>query len=88
VLRDKFGYTLVATAVLLVAPVVIGLTVKGIRGKLIPWWYAAILYILTIPTMVSTVRAANNNPPQLPPQLVSAQQHGVRTARSILGRRD
>ena len=83
------GYTPgVATAGLLVAPVVIGLTVKAIRGKLIPWWYAAILYLLTVPTMVSTVRAANHVPPQLPPQLIAAQQRSVHSARLILGRHD
>ncbi len=76
----------VATAVLLVAPVVIGLTIKAVRGKLIPWWYAAILYLLVVPTMVSTVRAANHVPPQLPPQLISAQQRTVHTVRAILGR--
>jgi hypothetical protein len=83
------GYTPgVATAALLVGPVVIGLTVKAIRGKLIPWWYAAILYLLTIPTMVSTIRAANHVPPQLPPQLVAAQQRTAHIARLILGRDD
>jgi Protein of unknown function with HXXEE motif len=78
----------VVTAVLLVAPIVIGLTVKAIRGRLVPWWYAAVLYFLTIPTMASTIRAANQTPPQLPPQLVSAQQRGVHTARFILGRHE
>lgn len=83
------GYTPgVATAVLLVGPVVIGLTVKAIRGKLIPWWYAAILYALVTPTMISTVRAANHTPPQLPPQLVTAQKNIIHMARVILGRRD
>jgi Protein of unknown function with HXXEE motif len=83
------GYTPGAvTAVLLVGPVVIGLTVKAIRSRLIPWWYAAILYLLTIPTLVSTVRAANQTPPHLPPQLVAAQQRGVHIARRILGRDD
>ncbi|MBZ5695193.1 MAG: HXXEE domain-containing protein [Acidobacteriia bacterium] len=78
----------VVTAVLLVAPVVIGLTVKAIRGKLIPWWYAAILYLLLIPTVVSTVRAANQTPPQLPPQLTNAIKRTIPLARSILGRHD
>lgn len=78
----------VATAVLLVGPVIIGLTIKAIRGKLIPAWYAAILYLLTIPTIASTVRATNHNPPQLPPQLVTAQKNAVHFARSILGRND
>jgi len=83
------GYTPgVATAVLLVGPMVIGMTIKAIRGKLIPWWYAAILYLLTIPTMVSTVRAANHTPPQLPPQLINAQKNAIHIARSILGRND
>ena len=83
------GYTPgAATAVLLVAPTVIGLTAKAIREKLIPWWYAAVLYLLIVPTVVSTVRAANHDPPQLPPQLVAAQRNGIDFARMILGRHD
>jgi hypothetical protein len=81
------GYTPgLATAVLLLGPLIIGLTVKAIRGKLVPWWYVAILYLLVVPTTVSTVRAAHHNPPQLPPQLIAAQERGVRLARAILGR--
>jgi hypothetical protein len=83
------GYTPgAATASLLLGPVVVGLTVKAIRGKLIPWWYAAIFYLLTIPTIVSTVQAASHVPPQLPAQLIAAQQRTVHTVRRILGRHD
>jgi len=77
-----------ATAVLLLGPVIIALTAKAIRGKLIPWWYAAILYLLTVPTLVSTVRAANQVPPQLPPQLSAQIARSVHTTRSMLGRQN
>lgn len=81
------GYTPgVATAALLVGPVVIGLTVKAIRGGLIPWWYAAILYVLIIPTMVSVVRGMHHTPPELPPLLIYLQKSGLHRARFILGR--
>jgi len=83
------GYTPgFATAVLLAGPVVIGLTAKAIRGKLIPWWYATILYLLIVPGIVSTVRAANHNPPQLSPAIINVQKNGIRVARFILGRHD
>jgi Protein of unknown function with HXXEE motif len=83
------GYTPgVATAVLLVAPIVIGLTIKAIRDSLIPRCYAAMLYLLVVPTVVSTVRAANHNPSQLPPQLAAGQKNGIDLARMILGRHD
>ena len=72
----------VITAVLLVGPVVIGLTVKAIRGKLIPWWYAAILYLLVVPTMVSTVRSGIH----LPPMLESGQRNAMHIRQVILGR--
>jgi uncharacterized protein with HXXEE motif len=49
----------VITAVLLVAPVVIGLTAKAIEARLIPWWYATALYATVVPTLVSTVLASN-----------------------------
>jgi len=79
------GYTPgAATAVLLVVPVISGLTFKAIRGKLIPWWYAAIFYLLVIPGLVSTVRSGNH----IPPQLQSAQKNAVHVARSMLGRHD
>ena len=78
----------VATATFLVGPVVIGLTVKAIRGKLIPLWYAVILYLLTIPIAVSIVRSMNHVPPELPPILVSLQKTGIQRARLILGRHD
>ena len=78
----------IVTAALLVGPVVVGLTVKAIRGRLIPWWYAAIFYVLLIPTVISTVRAANQAPPQLPPQLTAQIGRSVHTARAMLGRHD
>jgi hypothetical protein len=81
------GYTPgVATAVLLVGPVVVGLTIKAIRGRLIPWWYAAFLYALVIPTMLSVVRGMHHTPPELPPMLVALQKNGIHVARLILGR--
>ena len=72
----------VVSAVLLVAPVVIGLTIKAIRGRLIPWWYAALLFVALVPNLVSTVRA----PDQIPPSLQNAQRSAIRFARAILGR--
>jgi hypothetical protein len=78
----------IATAVLLVGPMVIGLTVKAIHGRLTPWWYTAILYLLTIPSMVVTVRALNHTPPQIPPNIQSVHKNAIPVARFILGRRD
>jgi hypothetical protein len=49
----------VVTAVVLVAPVVVGLTMKAVGGKLIPWWYAAVLYATVVPTLIATYRAGN-----------------------------
>lgn len=72
----------VVSAVLLVAPVVIGLTAKAIRGRLIPWWYAALLYVAIVPNMVSTVRT----PDQVPPFLQNGQRSAIRFARMVLGR--
>ena len=64
------------------APVVLGLTVKAVRGRLIPWWYAAVLYVAIVPTFVSTVRAPN----QIPPGIQNGQRNGVRIALAVLGR--
>ncbi len=49
----------VVAAVLLVAPVVIGLTAKVIGERLIPWRYATAVYATIVPTLVSTVLAGN-----------------------------
>jgi len=81
------GYTPgIATAAFLVGPVVVGLTIKAIRERLIPWWYAAFLYALTIPTMISVVQGMQHTPPELPPMLVALQKNGIHVARLILGR--
>ncbi len=48
------------TAVLLVAPVIIGLTIKAVHSRLIPRWYAAMLCLLVIPTAVSTILSGNH----------------------------
>jgi hypothetical protein len=72
----------VVTAVLLVAPVVLGLTIKAVRGRLIPWWYAAVLYVAIVPTFVSTIRTPN----QIPSGIQNGQRNGVRIALAILGR--
>jgi hypothetical protein len=50
------------TAVLLVAPAVVALTVKAVRDNLIALWYAATLYAKVLPTMVATYRAGNVMP--------------------------
>lgn len=76
----------VVTAVLLVAPVVIGLTILALRQRLIPWWYAVVLYVALTPTLISTVRGAASVPPELPPNVQNAQRNGIRIARAILGR--
>jgi hypothetical protein len=81
------GYTPgVLTAVLLVGPVVVGLTIKAIRDRLIPWWYAALLYASTIPTLISIVHGMHQTPPELPPLLVYLQRNGIHVARQLLGR--
>ncbi len=72
----------VVTAVLLVGPVVLGLTIKAVRGRLVPLWYAAIFYLATVPTLISTIQSPN----QIPPNIQNARRNGVRTAMSILGR--
>jgi hypothetical protein len=72
----------ILTAVLLVAPVVLGLTIKAVRERLIPWWYAAILYLLPIPALISTIQSADH----ISPWMQAAQQNGIHIARIILGR--
>lgn len=47
----------VVSAVGLVAPVVVALTMKALRGKFIPWWYVALLYATVVPTLIATYRA-------------------------------
>jgi hypothetical protein len=77
------GYTPGAvTAVFLLGPVVLGLTYRAVREKLIPWWYAAILYLAALPMLVSTVQAGN----QLPAQMQSLQLGAIHNAERILGR--
>jgi hypothetical protein len=76
------------TAMLLVMPVVIGLTVKAVRSRLIPLWFATVLYLLTIPSMVVTIRALDQVPPQVPPNIQSVHRIALPVARLILGRHD
>jgi len=78
----------VATATLLVGPVVIGLTLKAVRGRLIPWWFVTALYVLTLPSMVITIRALDQVPPQVPPNIQSVHRAALPLARLILGRYD
>jgi len=78
----------VLTATLLVGPVVIGLTVKAFRGRLIPWWFVTALYVLTLPSMVMTLRALDQVPPQVPPNIQSVHKAALPLARLILGRHD
>jgi len=70
------------TAALLLGPVVLGLTYRAVREKLIPWWYAAILYFLAVPGLVSTVQSKDH----LPPFLQSLQLRAIHNAEVILGR--
>jgi hypothetical protein len=74
----------IATAVLLVAPVVLGLTIRAVRERLIPWWYAAVLYIAAVPGLVATIQAGEQH--QLPVWLQTLQQRGIHVAEEILGR--
>jgi len=76
------------TAMLLVIPVVVGLTVKAIRDRLIPLWFAAALYFLTIPSLVVTIRALDHVPPEVPPNIQSVHRIALPVARLILGRHD
>jgi len=77
------GYTPgFATAVLLLAPVVLALSYRAVREKLVPWWYATILYLAAVPALVSTIQARD----QLPPQLQSMQLRAIHVAELILGR--
>lgn len=50
----------VVTAVLLVAPVILGLTVRAVRERLIPLWFAVLTYATVLPTLVATWRAGNS----------------------------
>jgi Protein of unknown function with HXXEE motif len=77
------GYTPgIVTATLLIIPVVLGLTVKAIRGRLIPWWYAAIFYLGAVTMLVSAIQSGN----RLPPMLVRMIGNSVHTIRALLGR--
>jgi len=76
------------TATLLVMPVVIGLTVNAVRRRLIPLWFATILYVLTIPSMAATIRALHQVPPEVPPNIQSVHRIALPLARLILGRHD
>jgi hypothetical protein len=76
------------TAILLVMPVLIGLTIKAVRDRLIPVWFAAVLYVLTIPSMAVTVRALDHVPPQVPPNIQSVHRIALPIARLVLGRHD
>src|SRR5262249_50304120 len=76
------------TATILVGPVVVGLTVKAVRDRLIPWWFATVVYILTIPSMVVTIRALNHVPPEVPPNIQSVHRAALPLARLILRRHE
>ncbi len=67
---------------LLVAPVVLGLTAKALRGRLIPWWYAAVLYLAAIPSVVTTIQAGNH----ISPEVQSRIKGGIRIGMILLGR--
>jgi hypothetical protein len=79
------GYTPgVLTAVFLVAPVVLGLTIKAVRSRLIPAWYACLFLAASLALPVSAIQSGEN----LPMWLQSAQQNGIEVARALLGRDD
>lgn len=77
------GYTPgIVTATLLVAPVVIGLTIKAIREKLIPWWYAGIFYLCAAGMLISAIRSGDH----IPPMMVRMIGNSVHLIRALLGR--
>jgi len=77
------GYTPgIVTASLLVFPVVIGLTIKAIREKLIPWWYAGIFYLCGGSMLISAIRSGDH----LPPMLATMIGNSVHMIRALLGR--
>lgn len=49
---------------------------EGNSWKPIPRWYAVLLYILIVPTIVSVVRGIQHTPPEIPPLLASLQKTG------------
>ena len=76
------------TATLLVGPVAVGLTAKAVRDRLFPWWFATVLYLLMIPSLVVTIRALDHVPPQVPPNIQSLHRAALPLARAILGRHE
>jgi hypothetical protein len=77
------GYTPgAATAVLLVGPVVVALTLKAVHGKLIPWWYAALFYLATVPGLLPWIQSPN----EIPAWMQRLHMRGLHTAAVILGR--
>lgn len=71
-----------ATAVLLVGPVVVGLTIKAVREKLIPWWYAVAFYLATAPGLLPWIQ----NPHEVAPWMQRLHLRAIDTAELILGR--
>lgn len=77
------GYTPGAvTAVLLVGPVIAVLTIKAIRHRLIPWWYALAFYVATVPGLLPWIQRPN----EIAPWMQVLQQRGIHTAERVLGR--
>ena len=53
----------VVTAVVLLIPVALYLTVRSVREARIPIWVAAAFYLPTVPTLLTTIRLGNEIPP-------------------------
>lgn len=70
------------TAVLLVGPVVVGLTIKAVRERLVPWWYLAVFYVATVPGFLPWIQ----HPNQIAPWMQTLHQSGMHRAELILGR--
>lgn len=52
----------VVTSVLLLIPIFLYLTVRSVREARLPVWFAVVLYLPTIPTMLATLRLGNEIP--------------------------
>ena len=55
----------VITSVLLLIPLTVYLAARAIRERLVPRWYVAVLLVLIVPALITTVRAGNTVTPQI-----------------------
>jgi hypothetical protein len=52
----------VVTAVILVIPSMLYMTLRALQANLIPWWYVVIVYLPLIPAMATVIRTGNEVP--------------------------